>query len=247
MAVKGVLDLRNWDFKKDGMIKLNGGWEFYDNELLLPEDFQSDAEENLRYEQLPGIFGQQGYCTYRLKLLMDNEEDLYSVKIDFIQSAYELWADNKLITSVGQVGKTKNEMTPQLVPAIGSFYVENGETYLVLRVSNFYNEYGYIDTLVLGESEEIIAMREKKIALSLFIFGCTIMAAIYSFGVFINRRKDKAQLYFAMICVIIAIRTLFIGEGFLISLLPHFNYIFSAKNKNMDFLFLHSLYYFVYR
>jgi two-component system sensor histidine kinase ChiS len=234
-AVKGVLDLRNWDFKKDGMIKLDGAWEFYDKELRVPEDFKSDAAGTIKYEDLPGIFGQQGYGTYRLKLLMSNQEQLYSVKIDFIQSAYELWADNKLITSVGQVGKTKNQMIPQLVPAIGSFYVENGETYLVLRVSNFYNKVGYIDTLVLGESKEVIAMRERKLALSLFLFGCTIMAAVYSFGVFINRRKDKAQLYFAMVCVIIAIRTLFIGEGFLISLLPHFNYIFSGKIKVWTF------------
>ncbi|GCD09876.1 ATP-binding protein [Clostridium tagluense] len=235
LAVNGVLDLRNWDFKEDGMIKLNGGWEFYDNQLLLPKDFQRDAKKNPSYEHLPGIFGNQGYCTYRLKLLMNNKDELYSIKIDFIQNAYELWAGNKLITSVGQVGKAKNEMVPQLAPAIGSFYVEKGETYLVLRVSNFYNVYGYIDTLVLGKSEEITAMREKKIALSLFLFGCCIMAAIYSFGVFINRRKDKAQLYFAMICVIIAIRTLFIGEGFLISLLPNFNYIFSTKIKIWTF------------
>ena len=235
LAVNGVLDLRNWDFKKDGMIKLNGAWEFYDNELRMPQDFKSDSSGNIKYEQLPGIFGQQGYCTYRLKLLLDNQEELYSVKIDFIQSAYELWADNKLITSVGQVGKSKKEMIPQLVPAIGSFYVENGETYLTLRVSNYYNKYGYIDTLVLGEAQDITAMREKKLALSLFLFGCTIMAAIYSFGVFINRRKDKAQLYFAIICIIIAIRTIFIGEGFLISLLPNFNYIFSGKIKIWTF------------
>jgi two-component system sensor histidine kinase ChiS len=235
LAVKGVLDLRDWDFKKDGMIKLNGEWEFYDNELRAPQDFQSKSIETNRYENLPGIFGEQGYCTYRLKLLIDNEEELYSVKIDFIQSAYELWAGNKLITSVGQVGKAKNEMIPQLVPAIGSFYVENGEIYLMLRVSNFYNKYGYVDTLILGESEEIAATREKKLALSLFLFGCTIMAAIYSFGVFVNRRKDKSQLYFAIICVIVAIRTLFIGEGFLISLLPHFNYIFSGKIKVWTF------------
>ncbi|MGH4139510.1 ATP-binding protein [Clostridium sp.] len=235
LAVKGVLDLRNWDFKKDGMIKLNGVWEFYDNKLLLPKDFKSEDPQNVTYEYLPGIFGKQGYCTYRLKLLMDNEEDLYSVKIEFIQNAYELWADNKLITSVGTVGKDKNEMTPQLAPSIGSFYEENGEAYLILRVSNFYNKYGYIDTLVLGKSKEIIAMREKKIALSLFILGCSIMAAIYSFGVFINRKKDKAQLYFAMVCIIISIRTLFIGEGFLISLLSNLDYIFSSKIKIWTF------------
>ncbi|MBU3143366.1 ATP-binding protein [Clostridium sp. CF012] len=235
VAVKGVLDLRDWDFKKDGMIKLNGEWEFYNNKLLLPEDFLSDKKANLGYEHLPGIFGEQGYCTYRIKLLMDDTEELYSVNIDFIQSAYELWADNRLISSVGQVGKTKNEMTPQLNPAIGSFYLEKGETYLVLRVSNFYNKYGYIDTLVLGKSEEVTAMREKKLAFSLILFGCTIMAAIYSFGVFINRRKDKAQLYFAIISVIIAIRILFLGEGFLITLSPHFSFMLSRKIKIWTF------------
>ncbi len=235
LAKRGVLDLRNWDFKKDGMIKLNGEWEFYDNQLRVPQDFESESSESIRYEYLPGIFGHEGYCTYRLKLLMDNPAAFYSIKVDFVQSAYELWADNNIIASVGQVGKAKNEMVPQLVPAIGSFYVEDQEIYLLLRVSNFYNKYGYIDTLVLGESQKITAMREKKLALGLFIFGCTVMAAIYSFGVFINRRKHKAQLYFAMICVIIAIRTLVIGEGFLILIFPNLNYIFSGKVKVWTF------------
>ena len=235
VAVNGVLDLRNWDFKKDGMIKLNGGWEFYDNELLMPQDFKSMPSETIRYEKLPGVFGKEGYCTYRLKLLIDNQEELYSVKTNFIQNAYELWVDNKLITSAGQVGKSKNEMIPENVPASGSFYAKNEETYLVLRVSNFYNKYGYIDTLVLGESKGITAIREEKLALSLFIIGCTTMAAIYSFGLYINRRKEKAQLYFAIICLIIAIRTLFIGEGFFFSLLPHFNYILSTKIKIWTF------------
>ena len=235
LAVEGVLDLRDWDFKKDGMIKLNGAWEFYDNELREPSDFQSDTIGTIKYEQLPGIFGKQGYCTYRLKLLMDNQMDLNSVKVDFIQGAYELWADNKLITSVGQVGKTKDEMIPQLVPAIGSFYVEKEETYLVLRVSNFYNKYAYIDTLVLGDSKEITAMRERKLGISLFILGCTVMAAIYSFGVFINRRKEKAQLYFAIVCLIIAIRVLFIGQSFWMLLLQDLNYFVTRKIKVWTF------------
>ncbi|MGH4121113.1 ATP-binding protein [Clostridium sp.] len=235
MAVEGVLDLRNWDFKRDGMIKLNGEWEFYDNELYMPSDFKSASEEAMSYKKLPGILEHQGYCTYKLKLLMNNNENLYSVKADYIQGAFELMADNRLITSVGQVSKTKDEMVLQRVPAIGSFYVENGQSYLLLRISNFYKQYAFIDTLVLGRSWEITAMRENKLALDLFIIGCTIMAAIYSLGVFINRRKDKAQLYFAMVCIIIAIRTLFVGEGFIISLLPNFNYNFFTKLKIWTF------------
>jgi two-component system sensor histidine kinase ChiS len=234
-AVKGVLDLRNWDFEKDGMIKLDGEWEFYDNKLYMPYDFQSDSKVGMRFGKLPGVFEHQGYCTYRLKILMNNNDDLYSVKADYIQGAFELLADNRLITSVGRVGETKNEMVLQRTPALGSFYVENGQSYLLLRISNFYNQYAYIDTVVLGESSEITAMRENKLALDLFIIGCTIMAAIYSFAVFINRRKDKAQLYFAMICIIIAIRTLLVGEGFIISLLPNFDYDFFTKLKIWTF------------
>lgn len=33
-AVNGILDLRTWDFKKDGNVPLNGEWEFYPNEFL---------------------------------------------------------------------------------------------------------------------------------------------------------------------------------------------------------------------
>ena len=74
VAVKGVLDLRNWDFKKDGMIKLNGAWEFYDNQLNIPSDFQRNTVGTIRYEQLPGVFGKQGYCTYRMKLLLNKQQ-----------------------------------------------------------------------------------------------------------------------------------------------------------------------------
>ena len=28
-AVKGILDLSQWDFEKDGVINLDGEWEFY--------------------------------------------------------------------------------------------------------------------------------------------------------------------------------------------------------------------------
>jgi two-component system sensor histidine kinase ChiS len=250
VAVKGVLDLRNWDFEKDGMIKLNGSWEFYDNQLNIPSDFQVNTAKTISYEQLPGVFTKQGYCTYRLKLLMNNEQELFSVKADYIQGAYELWADNKLITSVGKVGKTKSETIPELIPATGSFYIEKGESYLILRLSNFYQSHAYVDTLVLGQSEEVTAMREKKLIVSLFIFGCTVMAAIYSFGVFINRRKDKSQLYFALICLIIAIRILFIGQGFWMLLVQDLNYFVTRKIKVWTFysyipfiiLFIHSSY-----
>jgi two-component system sensor histidine kinase ChiS len=39
----GILDLRNWDFKKDGIVNLNGNWEFYWEKLLRPENFDKET------------------------------------------------------------------------------------------------------------------------------------------------------------------------------------------------------------
>jgi hypothetical protein len=37
-AHKGILDLRQWDFEKNGPIKLDGEWEFYWEKLYSLED-----------------------------------------------------------------------------------------------------------------------------------------------------------------------------------------------------------------
>ena len=40
-AQNGVLDLRNWDFGRDGNVPLDGDWQFYWNEFLKSKDFDN--------------------------------------------------------------------------------------------------------------------------------------------------------------------------------------------------------------
>lgn len=228
VAKSGVIDLRNWDFNKDGMIKLNGEWEFYRSQFLEPKDFDNTYLKKA-YTSIPGALGGAGYGTYRLKILVNSDDYLYSVKIDYIQNAYKLWANNRQVVSVGEVGKNKNEMKPQLLPKAGSFYTENGEVYLTLQVSNFYSEFGFIDTILMGESSKVDNYKEKKQALDLFIFGSSVLTAIYNLAVFSKRKKNKAPLYFAIACILIAVRTIFLGERFIISLFPNFIYMLAVK------------------
>ncbi len=42
-VVDGMLDLSEWDFDHDGLVKLDGEWEFYWKQLLTPEDFTHNA------------------------------------------------------------------------------------------------------------------------------------------------------------------------------------------------------------
>ncbi len=100
-AVKGVLDLRDWNFEpesnsnRDGIKKLAGDWEFYWQELLTSEDFSckdsiSNCKENSAIASTPDymptphswnghkmqdnstILGGEGYATYRLSVLLSD-------------------------------------------------------------------------------------------------------------------------------------------------------------------------------
>ena len=84
IAKNGVLDLRNWDFEKDGIVNLDGEWEFYWERFLVSEDFQKDVKPEMtgfvhvpsfwdRYELLGKKLIQNGYGTYRLKVRIKDQ------------------------------------------------------------------------------------------------------------------------------------------------------------------------------
>ena len=56
-AVKGVLDLSDWDLKKDGPVDLIGEYEFYWLQHLLPQDFTSKtARHKTEFIKVPGYW-----------------------------------------------------------------------------------------------------------------------------------------------------------------------------------------------
>ncbi|QAA30879.1 ATP-binding protein [Clostridium manihotivorum] len=234
-AKLGVIDLRNWNFQKDGLLNLSGQWEFYSGRLIEPQEFGKVALDNKQYSYIPGIFATQGYGTYRLKVLADRPEELYSLKIDYIQSAYKLWVNNNLVMSNGTVGDSKQSMIPQLLPKVGTLSSGNGEFYITLQVSNYYSKLGFIDNIVMGDQDKVSSYRDKKLAFDLFILGSTFIAALYNLGVFARRTKDKAPLYFSLVCLLVALRTMFIGERFFIMVFPNFNYQVSVKVMVLTF------------
>lgn len=48
IAQKGYLDLSDWNFEKDGNVKLDGKWEFYGNRLLTPSEFSRTGHSGAR-------------------------------------------------------------------------------------------------------------------------------------------------------------------------------------------------------
>ena len=80
LAKKGIIDLKNWDFEKDGIIRLDGEWEFYNNKLLNPEEIKIYNKSYI-YVNIPGRWrnikddkikiGRYGFVTQLAELYAD--------------------------------------------------------------------------------------------------------------------------------------------------------------------------------
>ena len=244
-AEKGILDLTQWQFEEDGVIKLNGQWEFYWNQLLEPHQFKDTGIAMTGYINVPGTWNHYkvdykelscyGFATYRLHFISEADERL-GLKIPSVFTAYKLYINGELIASAGTVGNSKETMVPQYLPQIALFEPQPGENEIIIQVSNYYHRNGgLLEALILGNEKQITGLRDRSVAYELFLFGSLIIIGIYHITLFCFIKKDKSPLYFGLFCLLIGIRTLLVGESFFIYLFPDFSWEAAQKFQTLAF------------
>ena len=158
----GYLDLSNWDFNKDGIINLNGEWEFYWNKLYTPEDFNNNALDSKPYYlQVPGVWNAlvvdsktlpgEGFGTYRLTIKLNRDYKTLGIKILDCSSSYKLWINENFVATNGTVSSETSEMRPQMDPQIKIFTVDSNKLELVVQVANnFHHKGGLWEIIRIG-------------------------------------------------------------------------------------------------
>jgi hypothetical protein len=159
-AVKGVLDLREWNFDPasgsgtDGVIKLDGEWEFYWKEFPVGDALEL-PEEKKDYITVPSVWnghilkrttetgesieeklGGEGYATYRLKVLLGEEEQSLAFRLPHQGSAYTLIANNIIVQKSGAIGKIKENSFPSRETEYINFNAKDKELNLIVSISN---------------------------------------------------------------------------------------------------------------
>jgi len=246
-AVKGVLDLSNWDFKKDGPVDLNGEWEFYWMQQLRPEDFKKTAPVRKKafikvpgywkgYElegmKLPGY----GYVTYRLNVILDEPKEPLALRTVEISNAYTLYVNGQKVASLGRAGIDPETTVPQQFPQIIDFEPRSHRMELIIQVSNFHHRRGGIwEVIQLGREKEIREAQERRLSFDLFLFGSIFLMALYHLYLFIVRKKDRSPLYFSIFCFLLALRLLTTGGRYLILLFPDISWELMYKLEYLSF------------
>ena len=262
VAEKGVLDLREWDFEKDGAINLNGEWEMYWEKLLTPEDFIRKTNSVDTYIESPSCWNGQeinnkklsgnGYATFRLVIFFNPTDAEMMLSIKEIVSAYNCWWDGKKILSNGIVATSKEEGVPHFVPSSKLIFANSKSIEIIIQSSNYHHRSGGLYTVpTIGNYEEIKQKNIFNIAYDLFLFGSIIIMAFYHFGLFFMRRKNKAVLFFGILTLVMALRIFVTGSEFISVIFPNLSWTFTYRLEYLTFYLLpaslSAFIYFVYK
>jgi len=216
-AVKGTLDLRNWDLVQKGPATLNGEWEFCPGKIIAPSDFLKRADRNMcGFIHVPGLWkggkvngiplSGSGNGTYHLRILRNTGTGSQTMTIRRIYTDYTLWINGKL-ADTKVTGKTSRKSRDDYIfvhtKRTSSFTLNRGVNHIVLQVSNHQYESGGIGRPLQLEDGAAAARKNAWIlAVNMIMVGLLLFAAVYNIILYLFRRMGAAPLYFGFFCLL---------------------------------------------
>jgi len=245
-AKNGVLNLESWNFEQNGAIELKGNWEFYWNKLYTPNDFIDTDLKPDTFVNCPNFWNDLtfkgettkdiGYATYRLLVITDSIPQHFSIYSKAQSTAYKIYVNGRLISSVGIVSKNKDNSKADFINTIG-FFEKKKINEIIIQVSNYEHYRGGLwQQITFGKDTVIIKNRDTNIYYDSFVVGALLLMTIYMFGLYFFRRKDKASLTFAIMCFIILIRTLVTGERLFTLFFPNLPFSIYLKIEYLSII-----------
>lgn len=225
VARAGYLDLSEWEFDRDGIVTLDGEWEFYWHKLLRPEDFASGKHPpKTGYFSIPGYWNGYevdgrplngyGYATYRLTVKLRPGQDQLAIKSECIGGSYRIWADKELTLWGGDMDKDREAGTSRNFIHLFSPLPESGSgtIQIVFQVSNdIFHTGGPSRKISLGKASQITGQRIIYWSIDILLFGCLAIIGLYHIIFFMLRQKDLPPLYFGCTCLLWCAELLVLG------------------------------------
>lgn len=242
VAKQGYLDLSNWDFQKDGIVKLDGEWEFYWNQLLYPKDFQAPPRAD-GYMLVPSSWSgrigttqltDKGFATYRLRVQLGSEPVYMGIKTVSIRMSCRIFIDGAEVLSSGVPATSEAGYVTANIPRTVSFKPVGNMVEIVVQVADFdYKAGGIVQSISLGSSGQITGAMTRSNVIGAFVSAFFLSAGTYYLLVYMGRRKNISTLYFGIYCILTACFTMIYGDKILLQAFPDLPYVTMLRLQNM--------------
>jgi two-component system, LytTR family, sensor kinase len=210
LAEAGVIDLAGWDFKNNGILKLAGEWEFYWQQLLSYEDFQSDETQKLLLQRVPGTWNSitvdgralpgHGYGTYRLQVKnYSAAEQMGGIYLDGVATSYQVWVNETPAGGRGEVGATAETAMPRHQPLRSYLLLPEGDFEIIIQVANFsFPRGGLWFDVAIGPASLMQHHQSMQTARQFFLIGILLLITLLALTVFFFRPQQVSHLYLAL-------------------------------------------------
>ena len=232
----GIIDLRNYNFEKDGNLELNGDWDFnlwkfvdplkpgYKN-LVFPRTIYA-PHKKINFGQVEEGVPALSYGTYRLKILLNKKylknKNSLAILVPGVMSSYNMWIDTSLAAQRGVLGKADKKNIPYLESKIISFYPLNDTTIVTIQYQNSLLPIttGIIMPVSIGHEPQIVQKESTRkyfyLSGAIFSFTTSIFFIILALMV----KEKRISLLTFLICLIVALRYLFDEAYFITQIIP---------------------------
>ena len=209
-AENGLLVLDQAAIDENEIIFLTEGWAIYQDALLTPGNI--DAHIPTQYidigEHHTMSFGDHDYpengsVTYRMKIDVsgDKGENLYSLQLPIIYTAYRLYVNGNLMLTVGN--PDADDYQPQMYSTDISFMAEDEIDIIIAASDWIYYNSGIVDAPAFGRSTKVDSLVGTRIAVQALLIGASLMLGlvILSMRKRLNKRPGILMLIL-IFCVI---------------------------------------------
>ncbi|WP_185602349.1 ATP-binding protein [Paenibacillus sp. 598K] len=134
-----------------------------------------------------------GYGSYRLTIMVDEKERVYSIQVPSIRSASEFYVNGRRLAASGQTGSSAEAYRPENLPYIASFMPDaEGKIEVVIQAANYSDPRsgGLVRSLKFGADYNILREKQLSQAMQYLIAAALMMQAAYLIMFFaIERRR----------------------------------------------------------
>jgi diguanylate cyclase (GGDEF)-like protein len=224
-AIQGMLDLRNWDFGQNSVVRLDGEWGFaWDQSIgtLKPGLPTKDLI------QVPGSwidagFPLRGKAVYSLRILTNTKAQLYGMKIYEFPQSYQLFVNGQFIIENGKYNENPALSNRSLVRPVVIFASSDNKIDIQIEVVNLDEQNpGPRRSLILGLEKDIRQLQENQLIVDMLMAGVLLIMAVYHLGLYFQRRREIGSLLFGLVCFIMILRIAVTEEHYLHKYLPSF-------------------------
>ncbi|OEF96576.1 hybrid sensor histidine kinase/response regulator [Desulfuribacillus alkaliarsenatis] len=240
-AERGTLDLSGWNLEQEGIIQLNGYWEFYPRKLYEPTDFTIQESFNKEYKYVPSgwhfldEFGNNspfGYATYRLNVINLQENEQLGLKVMGIRYSYKVFVDGVEVLASGHPSTSRKDYEMKNIPKQAIFTPKQDSVEIVIQAANFdYISSGIGIPIYFGHAQDILLKTKRNIFLETAGAAFFLVLGICYISIYWMARRDLNYFYAGSAFLIFSVLISMYGQSIFVQMFPDVNFNLYLKVK----------------